>query len=360
MSATRGITNIVTIDGGNLVTLVAPANSRHFDISAGAELTLDNLTLSNGNATSGCGGAVRVAAGGSLITNRVRFLNNHSQTDGGAVCVLAGSQAHLYSSLLSQNSAANNGGAVFSAGSLEVLWTDISGNTAGGNGGGVAYDAPFAGVWMDVNRSLVAENTASGPASKGGGLYINGMADFITSTLALNTSAQGAGIYALNSSPQLDFSTIVNNHSASGFSGLYGSGAAAFTVRSSIIAFNSPANCMAGQISSLGYNLENVNQCALNATGDLKNVDPKLDTLRFNGGSSRTILLKTGSPAIDAGYIFGCGQFDQRGFYGTISDIYFRETDGNGDGITRCDIGAFERLPSDVQMNDIFLPFIKR
>ena len=72
----------------------------------------------------------------------------------------------------------------------------------------------------------------------------------------------------------------------------------------------------AGQIVSQGYNLENTNQCAFNAVGDKKNLNPLLDRLRYNGGASRTMYLK---PAARdrRGDPESCGQFDQRGFYGT-------------------------------------------
>lgn len=360
MALTRAVPVDLKINGGNVVTLVAPTNARHFDVSGGAKLTLENITLSNGNATTGCGGAIRVSGNSSLVANRVSFLNNNSQGDGGALCVIAGSQATLNSSLFSRNTAIGQGGAIYSQGSLSLIWTDVSRNSAGTNGGGIAYDAPFAGPFLDVFRSLISENAATGPSSKGGGLYILGNGEVNTSSVVLNTAVDGAGIYALNSTPNLQSATIAYNRgSVSG--GLFAAGAGGFSAGGSIIALNQPANCVPGQtVTSFGYNLENSNTCGLNGTGDIKNVNPQLDSLRFNGGASRTVFLKTGSPALDAGNPAGCGQFDQRGFYGTPGEIILRAADGNGDSVARCDIGALERLPGDTQINDIFLPLIKR
>ena len=63
--------------------------------------------------------------------------------------------------------------------------------------------------------------------------------------------------------------------------------------------------------------------------------------LKFNSGPTQTHALVVGSPALDAADPAGCRdgsgallQTDQRGFA--------RHVDGNSDGTTRCDIGAFE------------------
>ncbi|HZP40998.1 MAG TPA: choice-of-anchor Q domain-containing protein, partial [Candidatus Binatia bacterium] len=70
-------------------------------------------------------------------------------------------------------------------------------------------------------------------------------------------------------------------------------------------------------------------------------IDPMLGPLAANGGPTATHALLTGSPAIDAANPAApgsggdaCPATDQRGIQ--------RLQDGNGDGIPRCDIGAFE------------------
>jgi hypothetical protein len=62
-----------------------------------------------------------------------------------------------------------------------------------------------------------------------------------------------------------------------------------------------------------------------------------------NGGTTQTIALETGSPAIDAGEQFLAPQVDQRGSP--------RGGDGNGDGIPGVDIGAFEVIPNTQGMS---------
>ena len=63
-------------------------------------------------------------------------------------------------------------------------------------------------------------------------------------------------------------------------------------------------------------------------------MNPRLGTLRANGGPVRTHAPTGGSPAVDAGNPAGCLATDQRG--------QARPVDGNADGTKRCDLGAVE------------------
>ena len=64
-------------------------------------------------------------------------------------------------------------------------------------------------------------------------------------------------------------------------------------------------------------------------------IDPNIGALKNNGGKTKTHALKAGSRAIDRGDNAGVPPTDQRGLP--------RVKDGNGDGIARVDVGAFER-----------------
>ena len=76
--------------------------------------------------------------------------------------------------------------------------------------------------------------------------------------------------------------------------------------------------------------------------------NPLLSVLDYNGGSTKTHALLSGSPAIDAGSNDYCPPIDQRGA--------FRPFDGNGDGNRVCDIGAYEY--GSYQLFIAFLPLI--
>jgi hypothetical protein len=74
-------------------------------------------------------------------------------------------------------------------------------------------------------------------------------------------------------------------------------------------------------------------QGGYSGTGNIDQ-NPLLGLLRDNGGFTRTHALGSGSPAIDAGSPGTCPASDQRGRP--------RPVDVNGDGVERCDMGAFE------------------
>jgi len=95
------------------------------------------------------------------------------------------------------------------------------------------------------------------------------------------------------------------------------------TVRDSIIANNSPQNCIAPLISQ-GRNIDSANTCGF----DRPNTNPLLGALADNGGQTDTHHPLAGSPAIDAASSSGCPIVDQRGF-------------PRPSGAT-CDIGAVE------------------
>lgn len=112
--------------------------------------------------------------------------------------------------------------------------------------------------------------------------------------------------------------------------------------RNTIVANNTGVggNC-SGTITSLGYNLEFGNTCVFTATGDITSTNPLLGPLANNGGTTQTMALQAGSPAINRipNGTNGCGTTittDQRGFI----------------RVGPCDIGAFEYVLR------LFLPLI--
>jgi hypothetical protein len=74
--------------------------------------------------------------------------------------------------------------------------------------------------------------------------------------------------------------------------------------------------------------------------------DPLLGSLTDNGGSTQTMALGVGSPAIDAGDDASCEATDQRGMA--------RPIDGDGNGTAVCDIGAYEKETTHI----VYLPIV--
>jgi cysteine-rich repeat protein len=242
---------------------------------------------------------------------------------------------------LTNNQAPLGGGIVFaptSAGPALLLRVVIENNVADsglGQGGGIAW-APAGGLW--IIDSLIANNYAQ---TRGGGIADAGGSSIkvVNTTISDNSSGgQGGGAYVLGQM-NLRHVTLAGNSAPDG-AGVKGDPVYGGSVnfKDTIIAHNGTStNCSSGgNYTSSGYNLDDDGGC-VSGTSDMV-ADPLLDpaALSDNGGPTQTYSLLIGSPAIDAGDPADTTPSDQRG--------YHRPHDGNGDGIVRTDIGAYEAL----------------
>jgi hypothetical protein len=90
-----------------------------------------------------------------------------------------------------------------------------------------------------------------------------------------------------------------------------------------LLASNTPANCT-GALSDAGHNLSSDASPGFIGTGSLTNLDARIGQLANNGGTTLTIALLPGSPAIDEGDTSAAPMLDQRGFprpAGSAADI---------------------------------------
>jgi hypothetical protein len=143
---------------------------------------------------------------------------------------------------------------------------------------------------------------------------------------------------------------VVENSAQTG-GGLFHQPGGQFSVRNSIVAqnladFSGAGPDVSGVFTSQGHNLigngSGGNGFTNGTNGDIVGtsanpIDPRLGPLALNGGRTKTHALLAGSKAIDAGDNVGITAVDQRGAG------FPRKKDGNGDGVARVDIGAFER-----------------
>jgi hypothetical protein len=188
--------------------------------------------------------------------------------------------------------------------------------------------------------SVIARNTGEGV----GGVEALGSTSISDSTIADNIAALSGhepligpmvwsgGVANIAGLLEIDHSTIAGNDIAPGAELLGGTNLGTLAlldpstvVRSSVIGASAAPNC-GGPIDSNGHNVVADGSCRFTSAGDRSNVDPLLAPLANNGGTTDTMALLAGSPAIDAGDL--CPATDQRG--------------QPRDQGTTCDAGAFE------------------
>lgn len=215
------------------------------------------------------------------------------------------------------------------SGTLTLIDVEVTGNTTTGNEGrGAGIAADFGDVVLV--RSTVAGNSTSGENAVGAGIgMLNGNLTLINSTVSGNSTsnnfAGGAGIGTLNTNVVLTNSTVTLNRAlgaaSSAGGGIFSAGSGGFlTLNNSIVAGNSSASSTAEDISSSngtaashsligvadGSGLEPSPPDSIDFFGNFVGTaadpfDPKLGSLAFNGGRTRTHRLLNSSLAVNAG-----------------------------------------------------------
>ncbi len=239
-------------------------------------LTVSNSTFANNTAPSGYGGAVynRALVGhpiDGLLTLTNDTFSSNSASHAGAIDNWAGGDVVINNSTFDGNSATQNGGAILNEwGTVEIADSTFTGNTAGLSGGAIMNESgqAFASV-------TVIDSTISGNSAVAGGGIENQLSLTLANTIVSGNTASFRG-------PDIDGAiTTDNGHNLLG-------------------------NALHGTTSG---------------PGDVFIDTPLLAPLGNNGGTTETMALLPGSPALGVGHPSGP---DQRGFA------------ANGD------IGAFE------------------
>jgi hypothetical protein len=279
-------------------------------IHARADLTLRRSAVSDNHASAGYGGGINLqlsagltmvrsvvannsvvndaggiqGAQGAIVIKRSKLIGNETGplTPGGALVIASESApSRIVDSTISRNVADSFGGGVYMyGGSLSITGSTISNNTATTFGGGIhiAQEAR-----LSISNSTVAENRAG---DAGGGIYVEADAELDGNaiTVARNRASEGGGgVYNASASPVAFANSLIALNSAPGFTDCGDDGGP-------------------GQdYDSLGHNLiGDYTDCqGFGASGDFVNPNPKLGRLKNNGGPTRTMALKKGSPAIN-------------------------------------------------------------
>ena len=391
------VTRDITIEGnGATFDRAAGAPSMRFlEVRGGDTLTLRNLTLEHGSyppvdghvvnptyAGHSVGGAIRCTdaeivledvvlhdneaeSGGAVFAEScpveltgVTFAHNTAgDGDGGAVAEVFqwedGSDLNITDGEFEDNSASNDGGALFA----ETFQISVSGsafrrNAAGRDGGGMWVAEPYFNYWVEIEDTTVARNTAEGI---GGGIYVGDCGfTVVRSSIWGNDANLGGGMAAghnVNSQAEVTSSTISGNHASNAGGGIYQYDWGNLTLKRATIADNdaptAPALRVWGQFDALNtliayssaaptgmfcditpggwvilWKVGSLSEGDCLGINQIRPGAAELQQLGQNGGPTRTQAIGMTSAAKDAGDPSDCPG-DQRyvGTYGPACDV---------------------------------------
>jgi len=264
-------------DQFSITDVTGDANSRVFEIDDGdaarqVQVTLEDMAIANvaGGPSSGDGGGLWNQEDLLIRRGEVRGFVGDA---GGAIYNGASGHLTVDRSLMRDNEG-NLGGAVFNDGQFDLINSTLSNNTAADDGGAI-FNSNLNSDPLAVANSTITQNDA---ADEGGGIFNATGADAaVDSTIVADNTAGGL---LVDSGPNLD--------------GIF---AGDFT--------------MVGSAPNGSFPV--FNHYTLNGTNNLLATDPDLQPLADNGGATQTHALVAGSPAIDAGSNPENLDVDQRG-----------------------------------------------
>ncbi|CAN5579601.1 hypothetical protein BH09PLA1_BH09PLA1_04790 [soil metagenome] len=154
----------VTIDGNGATLRVADgAQRRHIFVEGSGNLTVNNLTFTNGN-VSDYGGAIW--SFGSLTVRNCTFVGNHADNEGGAIQTWGGSPFLRVENSTIVGNSANSKGSALGIGSLDASLDHVTivDNISPNNNGTIW-------IWqtaVTMRNSIIARNTNDGAQTWGG------------------------------------------------------------------------------------------------------------------------------------------------------------------------------------------------
>ncbi|HEV7572978.1 MAG TPA: choice-of-anchor Q domain-containing protein [Thermoanaerobaculia bacterium] len=358
-----------TIDGGNSTRII------QVSASAAGPMTLSGITLTHGRVDSAKGGAIDVPAGRTLnLTNCFVIANSTTGTSSADTFLSAGGAIstagtlNIQTSMLSNNTSTGPGAAIYSAATatVSIVLSQFIGNQATNFAGAMYCSASvlititnttFFGnqsgtggsgaIGFTDTKAVISGCTFSGNTTLGAGGAIVANArtgatiGIENSTFSGNTADFAGAFYAQEGTTDLRNVTITANSARRAGGGFNNPGPATRVVlRNSIVAGNTvtlpgDTDC-SGPVLSNGYNLiGSTDGCTGLVGSDLTGSSPALAPLSINGGFTLTHLPFLSSAALEGGNPAGC--LGLSGANLTVDQRGLSRPFG-----ARCDIGSVE------------------
>ncbi len=253
----------------------------------GITVSINNVTIQNGNATVGGGGGDGIFSAATLSINNSIIQNNGTSGDGGGIYCWSGSVT-VDNTTISGNGSGSGGGVYLKSGSctggltvrnnshidnntanavgaggggiltfsdpVTITNSTVSNNTSGTNGGGI-------GVFSSTGTLTITSSTINGNTGiVGGGINTQGNATIHSSTISNNTAGNFGGGIEAGTQPRtliIDDSIGTGSTISGNTAGLSGGGIASFfstatTINATTISGNTTTTGSGGGISSNG------------------------------------------------------------------------------------------------------------
>ena len=155
------ITQLKILGEGSGATIDANSKARVLYISSGANVTIENITLTNGNASEN-GGGVYVDASGTFTMESGTITGNNATSDGGGVLVQSGATFYMKGGSITGNTATYAGGLTL-LGTFNRQGGTISGNTSTGpnNANNIYIDASANGTFPTGGDNAFYDDTTT-------------------------------------------------------------------------------------------------------------------------------------------------------------------------------------------------------
>ncbi len=199
----------LTILGNGKMIDASATNLRGFYIEYDGVLTIEGLTIKNGNITGKNGGGIYYEGTGELILgNGVNILDNTAGDSGGGIYIDGGGTCRINDgTVIAKNTAygtgndSGGGGIYLKSGTLRISGGTIGdtggvGNTASRQGGGIHVNGDRA-VFEMIRGDIVWNKTTGSVSGDGGGVFVGrGIFNMSGGYIKSNTAEiSGGGVY---------------------------------------------------------------------------------------------------------------------------------------------------------------------